>query len=493
MATEIRYSKRKARRVKRVKLRWLPQAGAKPSSVQAAVIRNLTHFLLFMFGGFGSGKTAAAGYKACLLSLRNPRLVVGAVGQSYKAAKKDLFPAIEKVLRASGLRPGKDYRFHKTEHRFDIWAWDGTIQGSSAEDPDILVGDNWAAAVGNEPGLWPEKSYLNLLARVREPDAGAKQVALFGTPEGFNWLYRYSVKMYPTAMLNDDHPMARIHFTTTHDAHWLKDYVEHLMSIYSEDLIAEKIGGQFINVGAGTVYAKFDRTKHVGDFGLFEGAPLILALDFNIAPGVALVCQVVPSPAGPILYVHDEIFLTRGSTADVIREFTRRYPPRRWATDVFGPRIMGDWIERVWFCGDATGKAVHATGLSCYGEVVRVLEETAWGYADHTPSTNPPVSDRTAVMNGSFEKARIHVHSRCQKLIDDFEMVTFIEGTRRIDKAKDRTLTHTSDALGYLNHELFGRLAPGTDVQLAGPGSLTGNLGFDDAPWHDGMKDPDRE
>lgn len=489
---EIRFSERKQRNVKRIKLKWLPIPGAKPSAVQAAVIRNMTHRNLFMFGGFGSGKTAAAGYKAALLSVLNPSLTVGAVGQSYKAAKKDLFPAIEKVLTASGLRPGKDYRFHKTEHRFDIWAWNGTIQGSSAEDPDILVGDNWAAAVGNEPGLWPEKSYLNMLARVRDPAAKKQQVALFGTPEGFNWLYRYSVKRYPDAHTGDQNPAARIYFTSTRDATWLGNYADELVAIYPDDLIAEKVEGQFINVGAGQVYAKFSRERHVQTFDFFEGAPLIVLLDFNIAPGVALVCQVIPTPtAGPTLFVHDVVYLTRGSTADVIRTVAERYPVRTWATSRFGPRVMGEWIEQLWYVGDATGKAVHATGLSCYQEVRRVFDEAGWAYVDHTPDENPPVSDRIAVMNGSFEKSRIFVHARCLKLIDDLEMVTYVEGTRRIDKAKDKSLTHTSDALGYGIHELFGRTRPAAKVNLAGTktdGTPWGEAGS--APWHE---DEDRE
>lgn len=483
---EIRYSERKGRPVKRVRLKWLPIAGAVPSPVQKAVIRDMRHRYTFMFGGFGSGKTAAAGYKACLLSLVNRGLTIGAVGQSYKAAKKDLFPAIERVLQGSGLKPKKDYNFHKTEHRFDIYAWGGTIQGSSAEDPDILVGDNWAAAVGNEPGLWPEKSYLNLLARVRDPAAKVQQVGLFGTPEGFNWLHRYSVKKYPDAHVTDDHPLARIWFTSTRDAVWLGDYIEHLKGIYSEDLIAEKVEGQFINVGAGQVYAKFRRDRHEQNFDFFFGAPLVMALDFNIAPGIALICQVVPTPdAGPTIFVHDVVWLDRGSTADVIRTVVDRYPVREWARSRW-PEATGAWTEEIIYAGDATGTAQHATGLSCYSEVRRVLDESGWAHVNETPDENPPESDRVAVMNGSLEKGRIRVHARCAKLIDDFEMVTFIPGTRRIDKAKDKTLTHTSDALGYLNHELFARSRPDPTVRLAGQGGESPWGDSVDVPWHEG-------
>lgn len=479
---EIRFSKRKNKKVRKVKLKWLPNKGAKPSRTQKLMIANMRHRNLFMIGGLGSGKTATAAFKACVMSTVNPGTTVGAVGQSYKAAKKDLFPAIEKVLKATGLEEGRDYKYNRSDFLFNIWAWNGKIQGSSAQDPEILVGDNWSAAVGNEPGLWPEQSYLNLLARVRDPEAKFQQIGLFGTPEGFNWLYKHSVKKYPGADLSDDaDPRARIHFCTTHEATWLGDYVEHLTDIYSKDLIDEKVGGQFVSVGSGRVYSGFNRHKHMGDFDFFENAPLLLALDFNVAPGIALICQVVPHPDfGSVMYVHDEIHIDRGSTADVIHEFARRYPSREWANEYFDDP-KGEWTESLIVCGDATGTAVHATGKSCYGEVFRVLGEAGWAFTDYTPSSNPPVSDRVAVMNGSFEKNRIHVHPRCEKLVDDFEMVTFIPGTRKIDK-KNIELTHMSDGLGYMNDALFGRRAA-VDINAGAYGGKTKIWGDTNRPW----------
>jgi len=42
------------------------------------------------------------------------------------------------------------------------------------------------------------------------------------------------------------------------------------------------------------------------------------------------------------------------------------------------------------------------------------------------------------------------VSGRCKELIKDFEQVAYKEDSNQIDKEKDRSRTHLSDALGYL-------------------------------------------
>jgi hypothetical protein len=466
-----------------VKIKWLDLPGAKPSTEQATAVFDFTHEDLYFLGGFGTGKTHAAGVKSVLLSSLNPGLEVGAVAQSLAAAEKDLIPAIRLALdntTIDGVKLRFVYRAGKK--RFEIPAWNGKIVLASAEEPEYLIGSNWAAAVGNEPGLWPEDSYKNYISRVRHPASRCRQKALFGTPEGFNWLYKYTVKKYPDCHLGTN-PKVRAIFADTRKAHWLPaGYAADLIDKYPDDLIAEKVGGKFVNVGGGSVYASFDRAVHVRPFMLAPKIGLTLCLDFNIAPAVAVIAQALPHPVlGRVVHFFDEIVIARGSVADVIREVERRFPRDRFPEPI---RIIGD----------AAGRAQHATGYSCYGEVHRVFDESGRAYTNDTPDANPPVSDRVNISNGAFERERVVVHPNCNNLIEDFEQVAYVPGTRHIDKKRDPMRTHLSDAATYVLHREFGRarlsVAPtNAGERKAFPWSTSNS----NAPWKEREKSREDE
>ena len=483
-------SPKQARKRRTLKQVWHVIPGARPSAVQAAVMANLTHPDVYMLGGYGCGKTHCCAHKGLQLLGINPGLTIGAVAQTYVAARKDLVPAFKDILgwcywqkgeARIPFKKGRDWNYNETNHTFGIKHL-GKIQIVSAEDPDRLKGETWAAAVGNEPGLWPEMSYLNLLARTRDPRARFIQRCYFGTPEGFNWLHEHSVARHPKAQFGGD-PKVRVYFSDTHDAVWLpSSYVESLEDVYDDDLIEEKVRGRFVHVGSGACFAKFNRNTHVVQQAYSPNVRLVLCLDFNIAPGIAIVAQELPHPDGRQMCVHalSEITLKRGTTADVIQEFCRQYP----AKDYGGELVI---------CGDATGKAQHATGAICYDEVYRVLREHGWDYADQTPTVNPPISDRVAISNRGFEKGLVTVSPACVLLIKDLEQVVWLEGTRTIDKS-NKALTHHSDAFTYELHERLSRGIVRPAARVARHPSHASRIWRpkEDAPWRR-KRGPDRE
>lgn len=452
-----------------VSLRWHSLPDARPSAAQAGFVGNLSHLNIGLFGGYGSGKTHAAAYKACLLSALNAGLTIGVVGPDFAALFEDIIPAISMILESSGV----DHVIREDYKKLDILVpkWSGRLKLASANKPRMMKGPNWAAGVGNEPGLWPEEAWLNMSARIRDPRARVKQKALAGTPEGFNWLYRHTVKKHPSAHLGTD-PRWRIWFADTEDATWLGDeYVADLKDKYTDDLIDEKIHGRFVNVGAGRAYSAFDRMKHVRGVEFNPEAPLWLCLDFNVAPAIAVVQQHVPHPSlGWVVHALDEVFVSRGAVSDVIREFLRRWKPRITQT-----------LNVV---GDATGTAKHATGLACYDEVWRVLREHEIEWANCTPASNPPVSDRLAIFNGAIERGRYLVSPACEELIEDLEQVQYKPGTRDLDKSDPRR-THLTDAVGYDLHRLFGVVAPTPTVTV-----VRRNEDGEKRPWRDSERPP---
>src|SRR5215472_1183275 len=70
------------------------------------------------------------------------------------------------------------------------------------------------------------------------------------------------------------------------------------------------------------------------------------------------------------------------------------------------------------------------------------------------PNSNPPVRDRVNLVNRTFQSAAgrigVLVDPRCKELIKDLEQVCYKADSMVIDKERDRTRTHLSDALGYV-------------------------------------------
>ena len=55
-----------------------------------------------------------------------------------------------------------------------------------------------------------------------------------------------------------------------------------------------------------------------------------------------------------------------------------------------------------------------------------------------------------AKLKAASGEIQMLVSRRCKELIKDFEQVAYKEDSNQIDKEKDRSRTHLSDALGYL-------------------------------------------
>jgi hypothetical protein len=104
--------------------------------------------------------------------------------------------------------------------------------------------------------------------------------------------------------------------------------------------------------------------------------------------------------------------------------------------------------------GDASGNNAQTTGGSDYQIIREMFRSNRTAVEFRVPRANPPVRDRVNLMNAKLRPAsgEIHlfVHRRCKELIKDFEQVAYKEDSNQIDKERDRSRTHLSDALGYL-------------------------------------------
>lgn len=421
-----------------------------PSDAQCEFFLDFHHRLLAMVGGYGSGKTHALGHKAVALSMINPGLTIGAVAPSYPAAKQDLIPAIIYALDINGV----DFRFNRSELKIDLIDWPGQIKIATADKPDTLKGPNWAAAVGNEPGIWSHESYLNLLSRVRHPLSNVRQVALAGTPEEFNWLYEETIGKYPDAPLGTN-VKCRVIFTSTRSATWLApDYLESLLETYSDELIESKVEGQFVPERSGRVYSTFDRTVNVIRHDYDQYNDVYLTCDFNAR--VMCWCVFQRYHWGDVCI--DEIHRARprpgeSATQSAARDFCAKYGDHRRAVFVYGD-----------YYGDSARSNAAQTDYDIIAEILRKQFPNRV-YMRHKPTSspggNPPVVSRVNTVNGRLRNAkgesRLFIDPRCTFTVKDFERVCWTaNGKRDIDKSTDVNLTHHSDAVGYLMWALYG-------------------------------------
>jgi len=207
-------------------------------------------------------------------------------------------------------------------------------------------------------------------------------------------------------------------------------------------------------------------------------APLAFCYDFNVSPGVACVVQEIPLGPPP-----DERIIPRALGRFEAMQAARRGDPepvygdqRPVVTGVLGEvwvpdnsttaivtqRLITDWGDHqglIVVYGDASGGARGTTQtIGSDWDIVRSMLYAHFG-ADR-------VDFRVPAANGS-ERARVNaVNSRlctgdgrrlllvdgahARHVVRDLEGVrTVLGGSGEIDKKKDRTMTHISDALGY--------------------------------------------
>lgn len=298
-----------------------------------------------------------------------------------------------------------------------------------------------------------------LLTRARE--GKQPQVKLTSTPNGFDWMYDLFVAG------DGAKPGPKVHLITgveTKANPWLPPvFLETLASHLDPTAWLQEARGMFVQSAEGRVYHQFNRARHVTEKAEYDPAlAVVLAWDFNILGSCVLM-----QTHRDVLWVFDEVQISRSWTPEVLTEILRRYwegqfPPGHSLQAGWSPaRRPKSWA----IAGDATGlRGSSSSQVSDYDHIRKALrtpsqEEDRWGYKEVLRRANPSVRDRTNKVNALLLAAdgqtRLTIHPRCKNLIRDLEQVAFKPGTGEIDKTRHPHLTHLSDALGYGCYAMF--------------------------------------
>lgn len=195
----------------------------------------------------------------------------------------------------------------------------------------------------------------------------------------------------------------------------------------------------------GRCYYPFSVAEHCRPLDYDPRLPLVWAYDFNVAPGVAVVCQ--EHEAGTA--VIGEVWIPRNSNTPAVCR-----------------KLMADWAHHtgpVQCYGDATGGAAGTAKVqgSDWDLIKAELRPLGQRVSYHVPRSNPKERSRVNAVNARLKTTagdiRLFVDpQKAPHVVRDLEGVAVLEGgSGEIDKKSDPNLTHISDALGYYIEKQF--------------------------------------
>ena len=195
-------------------------------------------------------------------------------------------------------------------------------------------------------------------------------------------------------------------------------------------------------------------------------APLIVALDFNVEPGVAVIMQEVYYPSTVRDGAHPDLLragvTTQASGQSVTAVLGEVWIPQSSNTEAVCRRVIHDWAQHkgdVLLYGDSTGggRRTQRSSLGTDWEIVKsVLREAFGSRVRSKVITNPEERARVNATNSRIKatsgQIRLLVDPKAAPhVVRDFEGVTLLEGgSGEIDTSCEQSgLNHISSAVGY--------------------------------------------
>lgn len=268
-----------------------------------------------------------------------------------------------------------------------------------------------------------------------------------GVPEGRNHyyeLYKYAQSVEAAANRNGEPPEWETY--TWPSSEILPPLeVEAAKRDLDELTFQQEYLGSFVSF-SGRAYYPFNEKLHLAPLKYDPNGTIAFCLDFNVDPGVAVVCQEQTLPNG-----------LQGTA--VIGEV---WIPQNSNTVLVATRLANDWKShagRIIVYGDATGGARRSSGVlgsdwELFKQVMRAHFPLDRVFYKISPA-NPPERERVNAVNSRLKsfsgEVRVAIDpSRAPHLVVDLEGVTLVKGgSGEIDKRHSPELSHASDGWGY--------------------------------------------
>jgi PBSX family phage terminase large subunit len=383
--------------------------------------------------GYGAGKTRALAAKAVTLAAANQGFI-GCVMEPTGPLIRDIWQNdFEDFLEHYDI----PYTFRASplpEYMLHLPGGDTKILCRSFENWSRIIGLNLAWVLADEidtvtPAI-ANKAFPKILGRLRS--GNVRQFGAASTPEGFRWMW--TTFGSEDAQTRQDRKLIKMR--SVDNPHLPPDFIERLEANYDPTLLKAYLDGEFVNLTTGTVYDRFDRTKHViSTLPDTEREPLRIGVDFNVGNMSA----VIGVKLNNTLLVIDEVSGAH-DTDSLAQQIKARYPNRQ-----------------IYVYPDASGgnRSTNASQTD-----IQILE--SYGMANQSPRANPPVRDRVSAVQALLEngkgQVRLQISATCKRMIECLELQCY---TEKGDPDKDSGHDHMNDALGYLIWREFNPLHMG--------------------------------
>jgi PBSX family phage terminase large subunit len=397
---------------------------------QLAFVTDNQTQIIGISAGYGAGKTRALAAKAVTLAAANQGFI-GCVMEPTGPLIRDIWQNdFEDFLEHYDI----PYTFRASplpEYMLHLPGGDTKILCRSFENWSRIIGLNLAWVLADEidtvtPAI-ANKAFPKILGRLRS--GNVRQFGAASTPEGFRWMW--TTFGSEDAQTRQDRKLIKMR--SVDNPHLPPDFIERLEANYDPTLLKAYLDGEFVNLTTGTVYDRFDRSKHViSKLPDTEREPLRVGVDFNVGNMSA----VIGVKLNNSLFVIDEISGAH-DTDSLAQQIKARYPDRR-----------------IYVYPDASGgnRSTNASQTD-----IQILE--SYGMANQSPRANPPVRDRVSAVQALLEngkgQVRLQISTTCKRMIECLELQCY---TEKGDPDKDSGHDHMNDALGYLVWREFNPL-----------------------------------
>lgn len=390
----------------------------------------------------------------------NPRYFAGAptAAQARQIYWEDL-----KAMLPSSVRGKKP-----SESRMEIYLCTGAMVAVIGMDkPQRIEGAPWDGGILDEyADMKPEAWGANVQPALADRDGWCD---LIGVPEGRNHYHT----TYEYARDSGDPDWAAF---TWRSAEILPPHViERARRSLDPLTFDQEYNASFVNFEGRAYYPFLHETHTSTALAYDDRAALIFCFDFNVEPGIAVVCQEQRIPGQYERNQHGVLLLDRPIYGTgVIGEV---WIPRNSNTPAVCRKLLADWGKHqgpVRVYGDATGGARGTAKVAGSDwDIIRAMLRD--GYQDgeikvdgfgtratfHVPSANPAERSRVNAMNTRLLRQDSTIHlmvdpKAAPHVVRDLEGVTTLKGgSGELDKDSNKELTHISDALGYYVHKEF--------------------------------------
>lgn len=370
--------------------------------------------------GYGGGKTYSLVMKMFRLMNINKGIPGGLLCPNLKMFRRDVLPTISEICHANGIpfkyrRQDQELLFPTTKTKVMIF--------HSEDDGVSIKGPNLGWGVINEVTLCSRGAFDSFLSRMRVKTTPLSQIAMSGTPEGFNWVY--------DDFVSTPRPDTQVIFGDMRQNRFvLSGYADRLWGTFDEKSREMYVKGRFVNLTGMSALHAFERSKHSGTFDRVDNLPVWVSIDFNVNPMAAAFWNPVPRPRGETQLIgFGELKLQNADTAHLARAIQE---------------ALGGTDNVVLF-PDPAGKA---RSTKSHHTDIMILEDH--GFTDiRYKSRIASVRDAVNASNARIEQGLVLVDaSKMPETVKDFEQVAWKDGVFELNKS-DTKRTHWLD--GFKN------------------------------------------